>query len=412
MKIDLGKCMILSGLLLTVFACEEKKQIETVEMIGLSRCESGICLVYTRSVNDSDWDGFSDEDEKTIGTNPYDPKSYPGALQFIEEIGKGTLQSFKMGYSKLVILPGKAPDGSTLDFGSTAISGYKSNALGKLGITEKTLSKYGLNFDTGFTLLTALPPLEKPATGSPAKDAPPRIKIGGIDLGTISQDDDGYADIQKLKDPSKIFGPMGDRQNNPPPGPAKPDAGTPDAGRPNPAPQPTEPAEKSSWQSFKDWVSNVFSSDSKPDSETPDAGKPDAGKPDGGNPDAGTDDDDNDDYTTGEPDGTSVVFITKEDFDRIWYKIKGGDVSRTGPDVPRPEDNDNPIIGADPNGPIILTTDPDKKIKNALIVFPIPAPRDKREQNTTYGPLILDLVRPGSGVPPNDPGNPTEPPRP
>jgi hypothetical protein len=100
----------------------------------------------------------------------------------------------------------------------------------------------------------------------------------------------------------------------------------------------------------------------------------------------------------------AVVPVTPEEFQRVWFKAKGGTVSRTaGIDIPSPVDPNSPIIGRDPHGPIILV-DPDQSdvpfgSRNKLIVIQPPAPQDKRDQNTNFGPPLLGGIQPGSAVP-------------
>lgn len=315
-----------------------------------ARCAENLCLIYLAAQADSDGDGVSDSDEKSAGTDPYDAGSHPSSLEIAKHIGGGRLESFNRGFSEIVILPAEGPDGKELV--SSEIRELKPATLEALGISGKTLSRFGISPDGGFSLSSALPTLAGDGK-EPSADAPPPRKIGGINIALYSDDENGVN--------------MG-------PGFC--------TGCKNPDGQ-TVKTEGTWWEKVKEFFGGSGSSDggTKP---------PDGGKPDGG--------------TMTDPDAVPVVPIGDEEYRRAWFKAKGGSVSFTaGADLPSPSDGEPPVLGRDPNGPIILVN-PDESgstfgARAKLIVVPDPDPMHTPAENTTYGPRVIGGIVPGSAVP-------------
>jgi hypothetical protein len=319
--------------------------------VSSARCAENLCLAYVVVQRDTDGDGISDADEIAAGTDPRDPKSHPPALAIAQLIGRGQLDSFNRGFSEVVILPTKGPDGKNLV--PDAVRKLKPDTLAAMGISVSTLAGFGIKIDDGFNLSNAFPlPGQTTGTGAtPTTSFKPPMKIGGINIALYSDDENGV-DMGK-----------GDCM-----GCKNPDAQTP----------------KTDNASLGERVVKfLFGTSDKPDAGTPD--KPDAG-------------------SLSDPDSVAVVPVTAEEFKRVWFKAKGGTVSRTaGIDIPSPVDPNSPIIGRDPHGPIILV-DPDQSdatfaSRNKLIVIQPPSPQDKRDQNTNFGPPLLGGIQPNSAVP-------------
>jgi hypothetical protein len=319
----------------------------------MARCADNLCLVYVHVLLDSDGDGVSDVDEIAAGTDPKNSKSHPPALALAGLVGRGQLDSFNRGFSQVVVLPTKGPDGK--DLVSSAVRQLKPATLDALGISAKTLAGFGIRMNDGFSLLHALPQIgQKTAAGA---NSPPPMLIAGMNMALYAADGD------------KDGVDMG-------PGMC--------AGCANPDSQSSK-QEKSWWQATKEFFG------SKKPGEGTDGGTTGGG----GKPDAGT-------YT--DPDAVAVVPLSEEDFQRVWFKLKGGTVSRTaGIDTPRPGNPDSPIIGRDPHGPIILVNPDQADVtfgsRSKLMLIPPPPLNDKRVQNTNFGPRLVGGVQPGSAVP-------------
>ena len=311
-----------------------------------ARCSENLCLVYLLPQADSDGDGVSDTDEKAAGSDPYDAKSHPPIRTLADLIGQGRLQSFNRGLIEVVVLPTVGPNGRELV--SNSVRELKPATLAALGISEKTLSRFGITADGGFTLSSALPQISEGDKDHSAGNAPPPRKIGGIQIALYSADENGVD-----------MGPgicMGCKN---------PDSET-------------VKTDKSWWEAVKEFFG---------------AGKGDGGTPD--KPDGGT---------MTDPDAVPVVPISEEDYQRVWFKAKGGTVSHTyGGDLPTPLDEEPPVLGRNPNGPIILVN-PDESDEHfgsmrKIIVIKDPSPRHSQDENTRFGPTILGGIQPGTAVP-------------
>lgn len=385
-----GKFVLLTFGVRALFSCADRSK--EIEYVTVARWQDGMCLAYLASFLDSDMDGYSDEDENALGTDPNDPSSFPSVPKLIDEISSGGLQSFNRQLNEIIVLPEKLPDGTPI--GETALSGYKKETLKKLGITSETLKKFGLSFETGFTIESAMPEgLPKPNAGS--KKPPFTTMVGGIDIALISK----YPSPAPSEAPSPTGGETvvgGDAQNT---------ETLTDKAR-----KQAEEAQKKADEAARKaadagWLSSERAEAVKAQASanvsrlayealklaTESANKSKE-KPDGGTKQ----------YVDSEI--APVVILTKKDFEVAWYKSKGGMVSRPV----NPGGGGSPIeglepppqvLGLDPNGPIILV-DPEQTeypLKHSIILFPPKKPSNKKEQNTNFGPTIIEIINFGSG---------------
>jgi Bacterial TSP3 repeat len=347
---------VLSHSILTLSAIAAAGAVQA-QPLGGARCADPLCLVYLVPVVDSDGDGVSDADEKAAGTDPEDASSHPPALDIAKLARQGRFESFNRGLSEVVVLPTHGPDGKALV--SSEVRDLRGPTLEALGITDKTLSRFGMKSENGFSLSSAWPTSiaqEMAELNGSKGSTPPPVKVGGIQIALYSADENGVD--------------MG-------PGFC--------TGCKNPDGE-TVKTEGSWW----DKVVEFFGGSS-------DGGSGD--KPDGGQPDAGT-------YT--DPDAVPVIPISEADFKKVWFKVNGGTVSRTaGDDLPSPLDEEPPVLGRNPNGPIMLVNpeESDEYLGSMrkIIVIQDPGPRHTSDENTNFGPrlgpIIVGGAQPGSAVP-------------
>jgi hypothetical protein len=80
-------------------------------------CQYRACLLVLDRIADSDGDGVTDIDEKMMGTDPYDAKSYPPTLKVLDLAVSRQLPSFESHLTEIVVLPQQTPDGSAVSTG-------------------------------------------------------------------------------------------------------------------------------------------------------------------------------------------------------------------------------------------------------------------------------------------------------
>jgi hypothetical protein len=358
--------LLFTGLLVSLTACDPKKA-DTVEpekrLAATSVCDDGICLVVSSATQDSDGDGVTDDDERAAGTDPNDPASRPPTAKLLGLIGKGALPSFNNGFSEIVVLPAKAPDGTAVgpqDPLANGLSVPKRDGLAAAGISTDAIKKAGISLDSPF--LIAVVKRTGTDTGSPGK--PPPMKIGGIDIGLISQG---------IMNGGKYCGPEMNRCPDADPKPETPDGGTPDPGTGGGKPDPGTGGGGTDGGTGKEpswWCKNIK------------IGCGLSGDDPAGN-------------------GIMVVEITADDLARV--KAKLGSTKRPGPDTPSPVDGAEPIVESDPNGPIMLY-DPESRAQQGLLLVKPKAGSDP-SWNSNFGPKIVDVIISSSGiVPKTNPG--------
>jgi hypothetical protein len=143
-------------------------------------CDQGLCLVHLEPVTDSDADGFSDDDEKSQGTNPYDASSHPGMKDVVTHLAARDLKSFNRGLSEIVALPDKDPKGSTLLSSGTV--GARQNLLKGLGLDTDRLASYGMSDALGFVIAINKPgAMQPPAHGNSV--GAPGVNILALRMG-------------------------------------------------------------------------------------------------------------------------------------------------------------------------------------------------------------------------------------
>lgn len=117
-------------------------------------CINRICLVVVDANQDSDGDGYTDADEKFLGSDPSDPNSHPLPAVAIDLAITGELPSFASHFSELVILPQLTPalDSMATGFGELPLPGkaWLDNS------PEDALAQLWSNGFTGIDGLVAL----------------------------------------------------------------------------------------------------------------------------------------------------------------------------------------------------------------------------------------------------------------
>lgn len=339
----------------------------------------GICLVNLVTEKDKDGDGFSDADEVAADTDPRDPKSYPSVRQLIDLAGKGRLDSFNRGLNYIVVIPEKLPNGDVLI--KSGFSEGRKDTMASLGISEDRLKSVGLSLATGVTvasLTSDLPDLRPPA-GSGTK-APP-VGLGKFGIGLISQKGD-----ESMNAPQSCVG-MGCASQAPPvPTPLTPEEAA--ASTTEAAVQAQVDAKNEEPGPNKDRLQQYADAMSSMAKELNDKLKKEK-------------------RTTGDDDNQAIP-LTKAVFERA--KIKLGQNRTPGPSVgPAPGDVDPADVI--PSDDIIALFDGEQKdypISDRLKYFVVaPKFRPNSDKNTNYGPngpRVLDVIVPGSGLPPKDPG--------
>lgn len=358
--------------LLTLLGCQ-KTTHEEIEEVTASRWQGSIVLAYVQAFLDSDLDGYSDIDEKTLGTDPNDPLSYPRMPVIIEEISRGNLESFNQHEVEIIVLPKTLPNGGIV--GETVLTGYEPETLKKLGITSETLKRYGLSFDTGFSIEAAMPEgMPKPGRG--AEKPPVTVKVAGIDVALISQDitlGGGANNTETVTDKAQRDAAEARRK----------------------AEEAKAASEKAGWKDVSVHV-NTAKEVAKANISEGFAWVLRKTATDNNRPAGGTNQ-----YV--DQDIAPVIALTKAPFEIAWYKLHGGWVSRpvnpNGGSGPLDGLTPPPQVLGNPNGPIILL-DPEQTeypLKHSIIVFPPVKPKNKKEQNTNFGPTIIEHINFGSG---------------
>lgn len=336
------------------------KEDPAYKQLSFARCQGNICLAYRLLLEDKDRDGIGDIDELALRTNPSNAKNVPDALMLAKLVGQGRLDSFNRGFSEVIVLPTKGPGGK--DLVSSDVARTRQATLDAMGISSDVLAAFGIQIGDGFTVAHALPIADRKG-GDPSAPSAPPIMIGGVNMAWYSDDENGMP-----KEASCT-------------GCSNPDSQTVH-----------QPANQSGFDVLWNFLTGKSGSGDKPGGA--DGGTPPKNSPDGGaagmtDPDAGS--------------GVVVVTLSPEEFQRVWFKAKGGQVSRTvnGDDLPSPAAGGKPVIGRDPYGPIVLI-DPDQapaNPRNRLIVFPPPAFLDPHNKNTNFGPRLIGGVKSATGVP-------------
>lgn len=358
--------------LLTLLGCQ-KTTHEEIEEVTASRWQGSIVLAYVQAFLDSDLDGYSDIDEQALGTDPNDPLSYPGMPVIIDEISRGNLESFNQHEVEIIVLPKTLPNGGIV--GETVLTGYEPETLKKLGITSETLKRYGLSFDSGFSI-EAVMPEGMPKPGKGAEKPPVTVKVAGIDVALISDDTilgGGATNTETWAEKARKLAEE-NRKRAEEAKQASADAGWKDFSvHKNAAEEVTKATIAEGVANALTWVAS------------------DQNKPDGGTKK----------YV--DQDIAPVIALTKAHFEIAWYKLHGGWVSRpVNPNSgsgPRDGLTPPPQVLGNPNGPIILL-DPEQTeypLKHSIIVFPPVKPKNKKEQNTNFGPTIIEHINFGSG---------------
>ena len=149
-------------------------------------CGQWACLVYTADVVDSDGDGVSDDDERRMGTDPFDPSSKPSTLEIFAYLRGRQLDSLNRGLSEIFLVPEIAPDGSRLM--PEDVAAGRVNTLAQAGLSLNVIAGLGLSLSNGLVLAIADPGApQRPAKGS---SGPPALRVAGpIDIGLVSDGD-------------------------------------------------------------------------------------------------------------------------------------------------------------------------------------------------------------------------------
>lgn len=154
------------------------------ELRHIRICDLSACY-YAWKVVDSDGDGYNDADEIVAGSDPYDPKSYPGLSLIVDLIGAQMLPTFEFGVGKIIINPAElqaeleARGGGTESPLAAFPLGERKEGLARLGLDTEQLAKHGFDAELdGLTLVL----------GHDDKDMPVR-RVGGVDVRLISAGD-------------------------------------------------------------------------------------------------------------------------------------------------------------------------------------------------------------------------------
>lgn len=144
-------------------------------------CQNSVCIIHT-SDGDTDDDGFSDEDEIVAGTDPFDAKSHPRVLDLVVLWRGGAVGvNPEHPFREVFVLPETAPDGTAIGRSPIPELPGRKDALSALGITDEHLK--GIDLTNGLRVTLDVRPHE---TSSDGKEAPPPMRVGGIDVRLIS----------------------------------------------------------------------------------------------------------------------------------------------------------------------------------------------------------------------------------
>jgi hypothetical protein len=161
-------------------------------------CDQGLCLVHRELVTDTDGDGFSDDDEKALGTDPFDPASHPGIKDIITSLATRDLGSFNSGFSEIVTLPDKDPKGNALL--PPGLVGTRQDLLKSLGLNTDRLSSYGMSDTSGFVIaINKAGAKQPPAHGK--SDGPPGLDMLALSRGLYASG--AEVDTKTTKDENK-----------------------------------------------------------------------------------------------------------------------------------------------------------------------------------------------------------------
>jgi hypothetical protein len=157
------------------------------------RCHAGVCLHPVTTLDDSDGDGVSDDDERAMGTDPYDAASVPPVLDVLDAIGRELLPSFERGITEVVVLPTGTIDGRALGefspLASIPLEG-REDALTRLGISSALLTEHGVAGDSVVSVMVQQgTKAERPAFG---------VRVGGVDASLISA---GLQPVRSMGEP-------------------------------------------------------------------------------------------------------------------------------------------------------------------------------------------------------------------
>ena len=197
-------------------------------------CDATACLVAWRVV-DSDGDGVSDADEWVAGSDPHDPRSTPSMARITEVLAARELPTFENGFAAMVVMPAElveqrqkaVGEGRLAAFGFDGFEGFpieaRKDTLSRLGISTDLMAEHGIDLGRGaFTLGIEVPGKDD--------DGLPPIRVGGVDITTISAGHGGSD-----KDHGDADAPASDHE------PADDDGGhdhTPPKGEDDPVPLP------------------------------------------------------------------------------------------------------------------------------------------------------------------------------
>jgi hypothetical protein len=188
----------LTGLGTDAARAEEPRYREVIQ-----HCDATACL-FAWTVVDSDGDGVSDADEWMAGSDPHDPSSRPPVRVLVDLLGKRQLPSFENGFASLVVMPADLVERREAAVGEGRLKGLlfdgfpvaeRGDALSRLGISKETMAEYGIDIGRdAFTL--GLEPPSKDDGGLPP------LRVGGVDLSTISAGGKGPKDPPATTPPS------------------------------------------------------------------------------------------------------------------------------------------------------------------------------------------------------------------